>query len=107
MDNLGQFCQALIENRYCKLIDLDLSKCNITSESARPLIKLLNSKYKLRHLNLKDNAIRDNAASELLNALLNYNCFITKLNMEYNPIKHQIFKDIETQTKQNTINSII
>ena len=88
-ENLNKLCDALIENRQdCKLIEIDLSKCSITSECARPIVKLLNSKYKLRHLNLRDNSIRDDTASEMLGGLVNNNSFITRLNLEYNPIKH-------------------
>lgn len=65
-DNLQKICEAMLENKNCKLIELDLSKCNINSEKVRPLIILLENNYKLRNLNLKDNFIKDDAASDLL-----------------------------------------
>jgi len=55
---LGKLCDALVENRAeSKLIDLELAKCNVTSDCAKHFIKLISSKHKLRHLNLKDNLI--------------------------------------------------
>lgn len=42
-----------------KLIELDLQRCSISGESVLPIVDLLNSKYKLRVLNLKDNAVDD------------------------------------------------
>jgi hypothetical protein len=55
---LGKLCDALVENHAeSKLTDLELAKCNVTSECAKHFIKLLGSKHKLRHLNLKDNLI--------------------------------------------------
>lgn len=55
--SLAKICDALIDKSESKLIDLELAKCSITSQSASHLIRLLNSKSKLRHLNLKDNSI--------------------------------------------------
>ena len=47
-----------VENRAeSKLTDLELAKCNVTSECAKHFIRLMGSKHKLRHLNLKDNLI--------------------------------------------------
>jgi len=68
-EGLGKLCDALIDKSEIKLVDLELAKCAITSEGAKHLIKLLNSKVKLRHLNLKDNAIQDEAAIEILGSL--------------------------------------
>jgi Ran GTPase-activating protein (RanGAP) involved in mRNA processing and transport len=103
-ESLAKLCDALLENKSeCKLVDLELSKCAITSESAKHLSKLLNSKIKLRHLNLRDNSIQDDAACEMLGALVNHNFYLTRVNMEYNPIKHQILRDIEAQTKLNVL----
>jgi hypothetical protein len=57
-NSLGKLCDALAENRTeSKLTDLELSKCNVTSDSAKHIIRLMGSKHKLRHLNLKDNSI--------------------------------------------------
>jgi len=103
-ESLAKLCDALLENKNdCKLVDLELSKCAITSESAKHLSKLLNSKIKLRHLNLRDNSIQDDAACEILGALINLNFYLTRVNMEFNPIKHQILRDIEAQTKLNVM----
>ena len=37
----------------------------------------------------------------MLSALMHSNNYITRLNMEFNPIKHQILRDIDAQTKLN------
>ena len=88
-ESIARLCDSLLENKAgCKLVDLELSKCNITSECAKYLIKLMSSKIKLRHLNLKDNSIQDDAASEMLGALLHHNFYITRLNIDFNPVKH-------------------
>jgi hypothetical protein len=51
-------------------------------------------------LNLRDNIIRDDGANQIVNALtLNNN--IIKLNFDLNPVKHAVFKDIETLTTKN------
>jgi len=88
-EGITKLCDALIDNKKeCKLIDLDLAKCNINSDSAKPIIRLMNSNYKLRHINLKDNVIKDDAATEMLSALLNYNSYVTRCNLDFNPIRH-------------------
>lgn len=57
-NSLGKLCDSLVENRAeSKLTDLEISKCNVKSECAKHIIKLIASKHKLRHLNLRDNLI--------------------------------------------------
>ena len=102
--SLGKLCDALAENRAeSRLTDLELSKCNVTSEHAKHMIRLMGSKHKLRHLNLKDNSIQDEAAQEMLGVLMHSNTYITRLNVDFNPIKHQILRDIDAQTKLNVL----
>lgn len=103
-DGISKLCDALIDNKKeCKLIDLDLAKCNINSDCAQPIIRLMNSNYKLRHLNLKDNVIKDDVATEMLGALLNFNSYVTRCNLEFNPIRHHTMKEIEAITKANIL----
>lgn len=54
-------------------------------------------------LNLRDNIIRDEAANQIVNAL-SLNSNIVRLNFDLNPVKHVIFKDIETLTTRNQNN---
>lgn len=103
-ESIAKLCDALLDNNAdCKLVDLELAKCNITSTCAKHLIKLMSSKIKLRHLNLKDNTIQDDAASEMLAALVHHNNYITRLNIDYNPVRHQLLRDIDAQTKLNVL----
>ena len=51
-----------------KLVELDLQRCGINDKGVVPIARLLQCKYKLRVLNLRDNAITDDGASELLQA---------------------------------------
>jgi len=85
---------AILLNRSeSKLIELELAKCSLGEQDVQPFIKLIGSNYKLRCLNLKDNDVRDCAAAELLGALM-ANKYVTKLNLDLNPIRHQIKQDI-------------
>lgn len=55
-------CKGLTLANDSKLIELDLQKCSINDLSILPITNLLCTKYKLRVLNLKDNAIADEGA---------------------------------------------
>jgi len=60
-------CDGLITSKLePRLVELDLQRCGITEKGVVHIAKLLQCKYKLRVLNLRDNAISDEGASVLL-----------------------------------------
>lgn len=62
-------CDGIISSKVePKLVELDLQRCGINEKGVVPIARLLKCKYKLRVLNLRDNAITDDGASELLQA---------------------------------------
>ena len=83
-----------------QLQDIDLQKCALTNESVKPLAELIQSKYKIRSLNLTNNAITDEGARELL-AATQVNPFIIKFKLDLNPTRTQFSKDIESITSMN------
>lgn len=52
---------AMRKHKGC-LIELELQKCGLTTESLIYISKLIASKYKLRCINLKSNGVGDEAA---------------------------------------------
>jgi len=62
-------CDGIITSKVePKLVELDLQRCGINEKGVANIAKLLQCKYKLRVLNLRDNAITDDSASVLLQA---------------------------------------
>ena len=61
----------------------------MSSESVLPLVKLIESKFRLRTLLLSNNNIYDLAASELY-AALQLNPYLTKFKLDFNPIRNLI-----------------
>lgn len=60
-------CDGIIMSKIePKIVELDLQRCGINEKSVAPIAKLLQCKYKLRVLNLRDNAVTDDGASILL-----------------------------------------
>jgi hypothetical protein len=90
------------DSKSCQLRELDLSHCELDKKSIDALSTLLRSTYKLRILNLRDNMIHDEEGQSLFTSMLT-NSYLTKLNMELNPIKHSLFREFETITKQNAL----
>ena len=98
---LKYLCEGLNNNKAgSKLVELDLQRCSLSSESIDPLVLLVARKYKLRILNLRDNGISDEGASAFLSAL-KLNPYLTKVSMELNPARLHIVRDIEAYAKQN------
>ena len=96
--HLEVICKALQEHKG--LNELDLVKCQLNSESIKPLAKLLAAKYKLRTLNISNNSITDEGSRELLGAV-QLNPYLIKFRMELNPTRTQLTKEIEMLCMQN------
>ena len=93
-DGLTYLMKGLVEADESKLVELDLAKCNLNSQKIEPLTKLIGINHKIRSINLKGNSITDEGGIELLGSV-NANEFITKINLDLNPFRHGIIKDIE------------
>ena len=94
---INLLCRGIQKN-VCKLKELDLSSCRLDTEAIEPIIKLIQSGYKLRNLNLKSNFIKDPVAVEFIGALT-ANTNMTKLNLEMNAIKLKFTKEIDAVIK--------
>ena len=93
---------ALISSKTTSALqELDLSKCHISSESVLPLVKLIESKFRLRTLLLSNNSIYDLSASEIYSAL-QFNPYLTRLKLDLNPIRNLITRDIDALTLLNS-----
>ena len=102
-ESFNYLVKGLIDNpEGSKLIELDLSKNRITSESVEPFVQLFEKNVKLRNLNLKNNIITDEGASLLVQAIIN-NEYITKFSLEFNPLRHSVLADIEKHTRANQL----
>ena len=93
--SLEYLCKGLA-NSKCnpKLIELELQRCSLSTDSVMSLVGLLSSKYKLRSLNLRDNGIVDEAAVALHGAI-KINPFLSRILLEMNPARLNITQDIE------------
>ena len=83
-----------------KLIDIDLQKNQMTSETVEPFAKLFEENFKIRTLNLRHNVISDEGGLLLSQALVN-NEFITRILIDMNPMRHSIIADMEQHSAQN------
>lgn len=94
-ESMHYLVKGLIDNQEgSKLIDIDLQKNRMTSETIEPFIDLFEQNLKVRTLNLRHNVITDEGAQLLAQALVN-NEYITKFLCDMNPIRHSILTDIE------------
>jgi hypothetical protein len=84
-----------------KINELDLSRNKLNGSDLKALLELIkkNGKY-FKILNLRDNLLRDQMCEEIVNAL-KFNTYIVKCNLDLNPVKHVVLKEIETLTKRN------
>ena len=93
--------KGLLDNQEgSRLIDIDLQRNRMTSETVEPFVDLFEQNLKIRSLNLRHNVITDEGGQLLAQAVVN-NEFITKLICDMNPIRHSILADIEQHTRQN------
>lgn len=99
-DGLTFLAKGMLDAGESRLIELELAKNNFGSKAIQPLIRLLGFNHKIRSLNLKGNAITDEGAAELLGSIMS-NEYITKVNLDLNPFRHAIVKDIEAQCRAN------
>lgn len=83
-----------------RLIELDLQKNRMKSNIMEPLVDLFEQNFKIRSLNLKNNIVTDDGAQLLLQTIGN-NKFICKVNLDLNPVRHQILNDINKYTASN------
>ena len=86
--------KGMLEADDSKLVELDLSKCNFSSQKIQPLTRLIGINHKIRIINLKGNSITDDGGIELLGSV-NANEYITKIILDLNPFRHGIIKDID------------
>ena len=85
---------ALSQHKNHALTEIDLQKCALVSDCIKPLVNLIQAKYRLRALNLANNGIEDEGAQALL-AALQMNPYIIRFKMDLNPIRHSLIKQIE------------
>ena len=84
-----EIAKAFLENKKALTIkELDLSKCQIESEHiTQEFLDMIKSPFTtLKSLSLRDNLIRAKAG-ENLKDVLKVNKTITKITLDYNPIK--------------------
>ena len=94
-ESIHYLVKGLIDNKEgSKLVDIDLQKNRMTSETIEPFVDLFEQNLKIRTLNLRHNVITDEGAQLLAQSLVN-NEFITKFLCDMNPIRHSILADIE------------
>lgn len=84
------------------MVDLDLSKNRINSAAVVPFTRLFEENFKIRSINLRHNLITDEGAQLLVQSVVN-NVYITKLQLEMNPLRHSVIVDIEKHTAQNQL----
>ena len=100
-ESIQNLVRNLLENLECsKLIDIDLQKNQMTSDTVEPFAELFEQNFKIRTLNLRHNVITDEGGLLLSQALIN-NEFITRILIDMNPIRHSIIADMEQHSAQN------
>jgi len=98
-----EIAKAFVHNTLALCMkELDVSKCFIESEHiTSDFIRMIKSEYcTLKVLNLKDNFIKMRAAESIKDAL-KHNRTITKLHLEFNPVKEQVMRQIGLYCKRN------
>ncbi|KAG2459981.1 NAL12 protein, partial [Polypterus senegalus] len=80
---VNQLCEGL-RSENCKLENLDLWSCRLTSRSCSALSSALSSPHsRLTELNLIGNNIGDSGVDQLCEGLRSENCKLEKLNLSY------------------------
>ena len=98
-----EIAKSFLENKKALTIKvLDLSKCNIEcGHITREFIDMIKSPFTtIKFLSLRDNFLK-NRAGEAIKDALKENKTITKMPLDYNPIKAQCVKQIATLCKRN------
>lgn len=93
-EGVCEISKAFVENKKALCIkELDLSKCQIENEHiTEDMFTMIKSEFcTLKELNLKDNFIKQSSGEGIKEAL-KVNRNITKLCLDFNPIKHSIMK---------------
>jgi len=88
-ESISDIAKAFIGNQIALCLkELDISKCQISCDHITgDFLKMLKSKYTtLKTLNMRDNLIGYQSSEQIKDALKT-NKSITKINLEYNPIK--------------------
>ena len=100
-ESIKNLVRNLLENlEASSLIDIDLQKNQMTSETVEPFAELFEQNFKIRTLNLRHNVITDEGGLLLSQALIN-NEFITRILIDMNPMRHSIIADMEQHSAQN------
>ena len=102
-ESIKNLVRNLLENlEASKLIDIDLQKNQMTSETVEPFAELFEQNFKIRTLNLRHNVITDEGGLLLSQALVN-NEFITRILIDMNPMRHSMIADMEQHCAQNQL----
>ena len=102
-ESIQNLVRNLLENlEASKLIDIDLQKNQMTSETIGPFAELFEQNFKIRTLNLRHNVISDEGGLLLSQALVN-NEFITRILIDMNPMRHSMIADMEQHSAQNQL----
>lgn len=82
--------------------ELDLSKCQLTCQCiTRDFVNMIKNPYNLlKSLNLRDNQIKYRGSQDIRDALES-NKRILKLVLDYNPIKQEVYEQIQRLCKRN------
>lgn len=103
-DSISDIAKAFLGNQIALCLkELDISKCQISCDHiTSDFLKMLKSKHTtLKTLNMRDNLIGYESSEQIKDALKT-NKTITKINLEYNPIKQQVLEAIEKLCIRNT-----
>lgn len=100
---IREIASSFLQNKKALCIkELDLSKCSIEcSHVTREFLEMIKSPYTtIKTLSLRDNFIKTKSAEWIKDALKE-NKTITKIHIDYNPIKPNCLKQIMTLCKRN------
>ena len=98
-----EIARSFVENKKALCIkELNISKCQIECKHiTQDFLDMIKSPYTtLKTLNLRDNYLKAPSGEKILEALKE-NKTITKMHVDYNPIKAHIVKQIMTLCKRN------
>lgn len=98
---LNHIVKGLLENTEGSVLsELDVSKNRITSDCIAPFVDLFEQNFKIRTINLRHNVVTDEGAQLLVQAIGN-NEYITKLQLDMNPLRISLLNDLEKHTSAN------